>query len=109
MLKKISKPNGRIHINKPQNNSLVQIDVMDNIAFPFSFWFEKPTDSLEYSGRMLRLPRPLAQGSLQLNAKKLVLQFVMEAPHKALQVKVKHTYSQMLHINKTYLLNNLKR
>nr|WP_299167140.1 hypothetical protein [uncultured Allomuricauda sp.] len=93
-LKKITKPNGRIRINKPQSSSLAKINVVDNIAFPFSFWFKKPTANLYYKSETLQLPRPLIQGSLEINAKKLVLQFVIDAPYKALQVKVKHTYTQ---------------
>lgn len=100
LLKKISKPNGRIHINKPQNNSLVQIDVMDNIAFPFSFWFEKPSTDTVYKRKMLQLPRPLIQGFLEINTEKLILYFTIDEPDRALEVKVQHTYTQLLYLAK---------
>ncbi len=66
---------------------------MDNLVFRFSFWFEKPTTENYFKVEMLQLPRPLAEGTLLMDAEKLILQFIIDAPDKNLQVHVKHTYS----------------
>ncbi|MGW9686758.1 hypothetical protein [Flagellimonas sp. 2504JD1-5] len=97
-LRRFHKPNCRIIIRRLKTSSLVKMDVVDNIAFRFSFRFEKPTSYLSYKSDMQQLPRPLAQGILEIEAEKLVLEFAIDAPDKELRVKVRHTYTQITDI-----------
>ncbi|SNY99692.1 hypothetical protein [Flagellimonas pacifica] len=98
-LKRIQKPNDRIIIRKLKTGSLAKMDVVDNIAFRFSFRFATPTSHLFYESEMQQLPRPLAQGSLEMNTEKLVLEFIIDALDKELLVKVRHSYTQILGLN----------
>ena len=92
----VHKSNSRITLYRLQNNNFAKMKVLDNLVFPFSFWFEKPATDLAYKNKMLQLPRPLAQGSLEIYAEKLVLHFTIEAPSKNLQVRVRHRYVNIL-------------
>ncbi|WP_420603220.1 hypothetical protein [Flagellimonas sp.] len=44
-LKRIQKPNCSIILHRSENNTLAKMDVVDNIAFRFSFRFAAPTSS----------------------------------------------------------------
>nr|WP_299067267.1 hypothetical protein [uncultured Allomuricauda sp.] len=99
-LKRVQHAYPKIVIYKPEHNTSAQMEVLDNLVFSFSFWFEKSIAHLDYKSKMLRLPRPLTQGTLQLDAKKLVLQFTIDVPDKALEVKVQHIYTQLLYLAK---------
>ncbi|WP_190808406.1 hypothetical protein [Flagellimonas sp. S3867] len=97
-LRQFQRNNRRIIIRRLKTNSLAKMDVVDNIAFRFSFRFATPTANLNYKSEMLQLPRPLAQGIVEIEAEKLVLEFVIDAPEERLRVKVRHTYAQITDI-----------
>ncbi|WP_420322114.1 hypothetical protein [Flagellimonas sp.] len=99
-LRQLHKSNCRIIIRKLKTSSLAKMDVVDNIAFRFSFRFATPTSNENYKSEMQQLPRPLAQGILEMDSEKLVLEFAIDAPDKELQVKVRHAYSQILSLEK---------
>ncbi|WP_420602832.1 hypothetical protein [Flagellimonas sp.] len=94
-LQQIQRPNCKIVLQKVVNNALAKMDVVDNLVFRFSFWFEKPTTENYFKGETLQLPRPLAEGTLQMDAEKLTLQFTIDAPDKNLQVHVRHIYTEI--------------
>nr|WP_298793788.1 hypothetical protein [uncultured Allomuricauda sp.] len=95
-LKQVTKTNAQIHIRKLATTPQLKMTVLDNLVFRFSFWFERPTMPLPYSSKMMRTPQPLQEGILEIDLEKLVLQFTINAPDKALRVQVKHIYLQLL-------------
>ncbi|TXN36132.1 hypothetical protein FVB32_16370 [Flagellimonas hymeniacidonis] len=95
-LKRVQRPYPKIIIHKPVNSTSAQMEVQNNLVFSFSFWFEKPTCHFNYKSKMLQLPRPLTEGALEMDAEKLVLRFTIDAPDKVLQVRIQHTYTQLL-------------
>ncbi|WP_136468602.1 hypothetical protein [Flagellimonas onchidii] len=90
------RPNSRLVLHKFKNERFAKIRVVDNLVFPFWFWFERPTQNLEYHTKMLRLSRPLAEGTLAIHAHKLCLQFTIDAPKKDLQLMVRQTYADVV-------------
>lgn len=95
-LKTMQRPNSKIILYKLQNSTQAKMHVVDNLVFRFSFWLEKPSCYLTYKSKVLQLPRPLHQGFLEMDAKKLILWFTINAPSKDLQVQVTHKYSSIL-------------
>lgn len=95
-LNRVTKTNAQILIRKLTTTQQLKMTVLDNLVFRFSFWFERPTIPLPYIGKMLWTPQPLQEGIFEMDAEKLVLQFTINAPDKALRVQVKHTYLQLL-------------
>ncbi|WP_420320761.1 hypothetical protein [Flagellimonas sp.] len=86
------RPQSLLVVQRLKDDSYARIRV-DNLVFPFWFWFERPTLPLEYQTKMLKLDRPLAEGTLEIHAEKLCLQFTIDAPKKDLQLIVKQIYS----------------
>ncbi|WP_190809214.1 hypothetical protein [Flagellimonas sp. S3867] len=96
-LKTILRPNARLVLYKLKDQNFAKIKVVDNLVFPFWFWFERPSFSQEYHTKMLKLSRPLADGTLEIHAEKLCLQFTIDAPQKDLKLMIKHTYTEIVH------------
>ncbi|MEP0462870.1 MAG: hypothetical protein ABJN84_17210 [Flavobacteriaceae bacterium] len=92
-LKRITKPNSRILLYKPQNRKIAQMDLLDNIAFRFSFEFDKPTSQLYYKSKRLYLPQPLTEGFLEMDAEKLSFSFTINSPSN--YVEITHVYRQI--------------
>ncbi|MBS9462833.1 hypothetical protein KIM67_10450 [Flagellimonas sp. 389] len=92
-LKKIERPNSSILLYKPKNNKLAQMDLVDNIAFRFSFWFDTPTSPLKYKSDILRLPQPLTEGFLEMDAEKLIVGFIMHTQGNSIETT--HVYTQI--------------
>ena len=72
-LKTILRPNSRLVLYKLKDANFAKIKVVDNLVFPFWFWFERPSLAKEYNTKMLKLSRPLAEGTLEIYAEKLCL------------------------------------
>ncbi|MEX0315892.1 MAG: hypothetical protein AB3N18_17060 [Allomuricauda sp.] len=90
------RPDSRLVLHRLKDQRFAKLRVVDNLVFPFWFWFERPTLPLPYHTKMLRLARPLAEGTLEIRAEKLCLQFTIAAPKKDLQLMVRHTYTQVM-------------
>jgi hypothetical protein len=90
---------GRIGFQKlsPQ---LLQLDIMDSLVFRFSLQchISQPTNLNDMGP--LSLPRPLDQGSMQVDEEKLVLSFRIDAPDPQLRIQVTHTYQGIYRLEK---------
>ncbi|MCL6267649.1 hypothetical protein [Flagellimonas myxillae] len=96
-MRPVYKSNSRIVINKRPEKGLVQMVVVDNLVFNFSFDFVPPQHQEFYLAAMLRLPSPLDQGHLHMDADQLTLSFRIYAKDPKLRVYVSQTYT---HIHK---------
>ena len=96
LLHKVQRHQSRIILHKLPQNGLAEITVVDSLVFSFSFQFQIPKSLGVYEGNMLCLPRPLDQGKLYVDAKKLQLSFRIDAPDPALRIDVTLTYQGIL-------------
>ncbi|TAI47036.1 hypothetical protein [Flagellimonas allohymeniacidonis] len=71
------------------------MEVLDHLVFSFGFTFAKPQDQNRYATVLEQLPRPLVDGTLLLDENAMTLAFTIDAPDRALQVRVEQTYLQL--------------
>jgi hypothetical protein len=91
-LNQVQKLQSRIILNKMPSNNLIEIRVLDNLVFSFSFQFQIPGAEEFQDIKMLSLPRPLDHGRLCVDHEKLLLSFRIDAPDPSLRVEVTHVY-----------------
>ncbi len=92
----VQRPQSRIILQKMPQKGLVEITVLDNLVFSFSFQFQIPNAQKFHDVEMLALPRPLDQGRLYIDEEKLQLSFRIDAPDPTLRVEVTHVYQGIL-------------
>ncbi|MEM9650023.1 MAG: hypothetical protein AAF969_16210 [Bacteroidota bacterium] len=89
----VTKTGARLRIQKLRHSNMAKMWVLDHLVFRFSFCFTIPCSTLPHLCSMEQLPGPLANGLLRLDQDGLVLEFLIAAPSKELQVQVQHRYS----------------
>lgn len=89
----VTKTDVRLRIQKLRQSNMAKMWVLDHLVFRFSFCFKIPGTALPYLCSMEQLPGPLANGLLRFDQDGLVLEFLIAAPSKELQVQVQHRYS----------------
>lgn len=101
LLNKTIKEKAKICIGWCPRDGLAQMELRDNLVFQFTLKFTVPATLVApYTSTALQLPRPLAEGQMYLDSKKLVLQFVIDAPNKETQVHIQQEYTNVLGIKK---------
>lgn len=98
LLRTVQRQRSRILLQKTQQKGLVEITVLDNLVFSFSFRFQLPSAPTCHEVDMRSLPRPLDQGRLYLDDEKLQLSFRIDAPDPSLRVQVTQVYRGILHL-----------
>ncbi|TMU54369.1 hypothetical protein [Flagellimonas algicola] len=80
-------------LEKVNDSTLLQMDVVDNLVFPFLVAFD-PIEALAgKTTTMQKLPRPLNHGSLCIRPHSLELEFTIEPPEKQRELRVRHVYN----------------
>ncbi|MCL6267310.1 hypothetical protein [Flagellimonas myxillae] len=101
-LDKHLRQNAKLILQKCDDPSLLQMDVVDNLVFPFLFVFD-PTQALAgKSTSMKKIPRPLNHGNLCVKPHSLELEFTIEPPDKERELRVRHIYKLPIGILKSY-------
>ncbi|MCL6275439.1 hypothetical protein M3P19_15600 [Muricauda sp. 2012CJ35-5] len=91
---KVTRRNCHLYFYATKNQDRVKLRIVDNLAFPFTLQFEKPQHYGHYTSTTLILPKPLQDGTLEINADSLVLHFTITAPNSK-SLRVRHTYTQL--------------
>ncbi len=85
-----ARNHGHLVITKTADPNLMNMKVMDQYIFSFSFQF--------FNGRktkMLNLPKPLGQGHIHIKEDRFVLYYTIESPNKDRQVHLCYVYQQL--------------
>ncbi|SHG66034.1 hypothetical protein [Flagellimonas flava] len=88
-------------LQKSSDPTLLKMDVVDNLVFPFMFTFNAQEALSGQTTQMQKLPRPLGQGGLHIISHSLVLEFTIDSPSEELGLKVQHQYRYNKHFSKT--------
>ncbi|GAB4508650.1 MAG: hypothetical protein Tsb004_07550 [Allomuricauda sp.] len=99
LLHRLPSRQGRIGFQK-LSLQLLQLDIMDSLVFRFSVQCHISQTTDFRNMETLSLPRPLDQGSLQVDEEKLVLSFRIDAPDPLLRIQVTHTYQGIYRLEK---------
>ncbi|WP_422350207.1 hypothetical protein [Flagellimonas sp.] len=79
-------------LQKSKDSTLLTMDVVDNLVFPFLFAFDPKEALAGKTASMQKLPRPLNHGSLGIKPHSLELEFTIEPPEKQRELRVRHSY-----------------
>lgn len=98
LLNQSIKHNCKVLIKGKFQSNYLNMDVVDNPAFRFSFLFATPIPSLFYYGQMIALPRPLIGGILKMDSYSLILNFIIDAPDPNLKIHVSQLYYNLSNV-----------
>ena len=91
-LHRLTNQNARIFIKKSLSPHLLQMEVMDNLVFNFSFLFTIPNSTENHASKMIQLPKPLNKGNLWVDENNLELEFKLDTPNEDLNLLANHFY-----------------
>lgn len=91
---KVVREEAELILQKFDDPTLLKMDVVDNLVFPFMFTFNAQKALSSQTTQMQKLPKPLGQGSLHIINHSLVLEFIIDSPSEELKLRVRHQYSR---------------
>ncbi len=91
-LNQLVRQDAELILQKTNDPTIAEMDVVDNLVFPFLFTFNPQEALAGQTTQMQKLPRPLNHGSLCIKHYCLELEFTIESPSKEMELRVMHLY-----------------